>query len=155
MYNTVLVFIMYLLCILYCLTLTFSAISAADLLAGFSLHPHFQRSLRLICSQDFEDNQDELPNNFHSDEPEDSDFDDGSEPWYGNDVDRAEYYGVDDGPPSPGPPSPALTQCFYDEDDSSTESELAAEIKRVFSPMYYERKRKREEMENGEDDDDA
>ena len=27
--------------------------------------------------------------------------------------------------------------------------------KRVFSPMYYERKRKREEMENGEDDDDA
>ena len=57
--------------------------------------------------------------------------------------------------PSLGPPSPALTQCFYDEDDSSTESELAAEIKRVFSPMYYERKRKREEMENGEDYDDA
>ena len=26
---------------------------------------------------------------------------------------------------------------------------------RVFSPMYYERKRKREEMENGEDYDDA
>jgi hypothetical protein len=122
---------------------------------AFSLHPHFQRSLRLICSQDFEDNQDELPNNFHSNEPEDSDFDDGSEPWYGNDVDRAEYYGIDDGPPSPGPPSPALTQCLYDEDDSSTESELALDIKRVFNPMYYERKRKREEMENGEDEDDA
>ena len=29
------------------------------------------------------------------------------------------------------------------------------DIKRVFSPMYYERKRKRDEMENGEDDDDA
>jgi hypothetical protein len=122
---------------------------------AFSQHLHFPRSLRLICSQDFEDNQDELPNNFHSDEPEDSDFDDGSEPWYGNDVDRAEYYGIDDGPPSRGPPSPALTQCFYVGDDSSTESELAAEIKRVFSPMYYERKRKREEMENGEDYDDA
>ena len=26
---------------------------------------------------------------------------------------------------------------------------------RVFSPMYYERKRKREEMENGDDDEDA
>ena len=47
------------------------------------------------------------------------------------------------------------TQSFYDEDDSSTESELAAEIKRVFSPMYYERKRKRDEMENDEDDNDA
>ena len=39
---------------------------------------------------------------FHSAEPEDSNFDDGSEPWYGNEhVDRAEYYGIDDGPPSP------------------------------------------------------
>ena len=100
-------------------------------------------------AQDFVDNQDELPNNFQS-EAEDANFDDGSEPWYGNDVDRAEYYGIDD-----GPPSPALTQCFYDEDDSSTESEIAAEIKCVFSPMYYERKRKRDEMENGEDNDDA
>ena len=53
-------------------------------------------------------------------------------------------------------PSPASTQDMYGhEDDSSTESELAAEIKRVFSPMYYERKRKRDEMENGEEDDDA
>ena len=34
-------------------------------------------------------------------------------------------------------------------------SEIAAEIKRVFSPMYYERKRKRDAMENDEDDDDA
>ena len=33
----------------------------------------------------------EIEKNFHSDEPEDSDFDDGSEPWYGNNVDRAEY----------------------------------------------------------------
>ena len=64
--------------------------------------------------------------------------------------DRAEYYGIDD-----GPPSPALTQCFYDEDDSMTESELELDIKRVFSPMYYERKRKRDEMENDEDDNDA
>ena len=103
---------------------------------------------RSLFGQDLADNQDELPNNFQSDE--DPDFDDGSEPWYGNDVDRAEYYGIDD-----GPPSPASTQCFYDEDDSSTESELAAEIKRVFSPMYYERKRKRDEMENSEDADDA
>ena len=103
---------------------------------------------RSLFGQDFADNQDELPNNFQSDE--DSDFDDGSEPWYGNDVDRAEYYGIDAGPPSPCP-----TQYFAEEDDSSTESELAAEIKRVFSPMYYERKRKRDEMENGEDDDDA
>jgi hypothetical protein len=75
---------------------------------------------------------------------------DESEPWYGNDVDGGEYYGIDD-----GPPSPALTQCFYVGDDSSTESELDAEIKRVFSPMYYERKRKRDEMENSEDADDA
>ena len=45
-------------------------------------------------------------------------------------------------------PSPASTQDMYGhEDDSSTESELAAEIKRVFSPMYsYERKRKWDEM---------
>ena len=39
-----------------------------------------------------------------------------------------------------------MTQCFYDEDDSMTESELELDIKRVFSPMYYERKRKRDEM---------
>jgi hypothetical protein len=31
-----------------------------------------------------------------------------------------------------------------------TESELELDIKRVFSPMYYERKRKRDEMENGD-----
>ena len=44
-----------------------------------------------------------------------------------------------------------LTQClYYDEDDSMTESELELDIKRVFSPMYYERKRKRDEMENGD-----
>ena len=50
-----------------------------------------------------------------------------------------------------GPPSPVLTQCLhYDEDDSMTESELELDIKRVFSPMYYERKRKRDEMENGD-----
>ena len=98
--------------------------------------------MRLICSQDFADNQDELPNNFHS-EAEDEDFNDGSEPWYGNDVDRAEYYGSDAGPPSPCP-----TQFFYDEEESETESELAADIKRVFNPMYYERKRKRDEIEN-------
>ena len=34
------------------------------------------------------------------------------------------------------------------------ESELAADIKRVFNPMYYERKRKRDGMENGEHCDD-
>ena len=69
---------------------------------------------------------------------EDSDVDDGSEPWYGNDVDRAEYYGIDNGPPSRCP-----TQYFAEEDHlSSTESELDADIKRVFNPMYYERKRK-------------
>ena len=57
---------------------------------------------------------------------EDSDVDNGSEPWYGNDVDRAEYYGIDNGPPSPCP-----TQYFADEDYlSSTESELDADIKR-------------------------
>ncbi len=37
----------------------------------------------------------------------------------------------------------------------TSESEIAAEIKRVFSPMYYERKRKRDEEGNGEEDDDA
>ena len=39
--------------------------------------------------------------------------------------------------------------------DSMTERELEFDIKRVFSPMYYERKRKRDEMENDEDDSDA
>jgi hypothetical protein len=99
-----------------------------------------------ICTQDLSP-QDELPNNWDQEEEQDLDE---SEPWYGNDVDRAEYYEMDD-----GPPSPALTQCFYAEDDSMTESELELDIKRVFSPMYYERKRKRGEIEKGEDDDDA
>jgi hypothetical protein len=69
---------------------------------GHFAHSLFLLAIRSLFGQDFADNQDELPNNFQSDE--DPDFDDGSEPWYGNDVDRAEYYGVDDGPPSPGPP---------------------------------------------------
>ena len=50
------------------------------------------------------------------------------EPWYGNDVDGGEFY-------------------------DSTESEV--DVKDVFNDAYYERKRKRDEMENGEDDDDA
>ena len=73
--------------------------------------------------------QDELPNNWQQEPTElDEDELDESEPWYGNDVDGGEFYDIS--------PSPASTQDMYGhEDDSSTESELAAEIKRVFSPM--------------------
>ena len=77
--------------------------------------------------------QDELPNNWQQEPTDllsvpDEDELDESEPWYGNDVDGGEFYDIS--------PSPASTQDMYGhEDDSSTESELAAEIKRVFSPM--------------------
>ena len=78
-----------------------------------------------ICTQDLSP-QDELPNNWDQEEEQDLDE---SEPWYGNDVDRAEYYEIDD-----GPQSPVLSQClYYDEDDSMTESELELDIKRVFN----------------------
>jgi hypothetical protein len=62
--------------------------------------------------------------------------------------------GTPPGAPRRAPPH-VCSRAPPDEDDSSTESEIAAEIKRVFSPMHYERKRKREEMDNGEDDDEA
>ena len=69
--------------------------------------------------------QDELPNNW-PDEATDDELDE-SEPWYGNDVDRAEYYGA--------PSSPASTQDFNGRGGEASPESLVG----------CSRKRKREE----------
>ena len=45
-----------------------------------------------------------------------------------------------------------MRQWLKKRDTSHDRAHMYSDIKRVFSPMYYERKRKRDEMENGEDD---